>query len=763
MSVLPPLARRQLSRRRRLWRGLRTATPPLILAALWCAGAPAPAEALPVEQLGAGVVESLAEVERRERENPPPRADATPHWRVFHCRGSCPAASGRQVAVNALGARELGIRFRGPVLLQGAYFAAQGGPRSHATAVQFIGYRDGTEVGRSSKLSPLLATPQWLAAELPPIDRVVIHADGPALTHAWYALDDLTFSPLHDIAGGVSSGPRVVTFDDLPHKTELTNTGYHGLVWETGESSIAPDGLASFTPPAPAESFADIEAALFEPLNEPMMGGFSAARQTAADGGGTAPDLAGQFPGLRLFDVSTSIVPDSMGAVGPNHFIQPINSGFAIFNKEGTQRLSATRLDSFFGVRIGDPRAVFDQHSGRYIIIASDFSTRIYFAISLTDNPLGPWYKNSFVASSGPDAGNFPDYPTLGVDARAIYVAATMYPRLAPALFVIDKAPLLTTPPAPLPTVSAFRNYGFSFVSQLAHVYGDPGAGYFVELTGLFAYISRIDPPASNPTRVPLGRIPITRYQLPFAAQARDSDGVWLIDDRAMMAVYRNGSLWTCRHVQINPFPNQQIGIAWYEFDVATMTLRQSGLLLDPARQYYYPSLMVNDEGDVVMAFSGSSPSEYIGAWITGRRATDPPGEMAPPRQLQPGAAPYTRLDPSGLNRWGDYSYTTLDPSDQCSFYTVQEYVHANNVWGTVIGRAVYPNACRRPGDLNCDRQIDFGDLDGFTTALLGRATYRAAFPDCRWLNADVDADGAVTFGDIDGFIACLIDPGVCR
>lgn len=53
------------------------------------------------------------------------------------------------------------------------------------------------------------------------------------------------------------------------------------------------------------------------------------------------------------------------------------------------------------------------------------------------------------------------------------------------------------------------------------------------------------------------------------------------------------------------------------------------------------------------------------------------------PFQLQAGAATYVRRDSEGENRWGDYSATTLDPSDPNSFWTIQEYASAANEWST--------------------------------------------------------------------------------
>ena len=60
------------------------------------------------------------------------------------------------------------------------------------------------------------------------------------------------------------------------------------------------------------------------------------------------------------------------------------------------------------------------------------------------------------------------------------------------------------------------------------------------------------------------------------------------------------------------------------------------------------------------------------------------------------------------------------------------------------------------PGDLNCDSNVDFDDINPFVLALSGRAAYEAVYPDCNWLNGDCDEDGDVDFDDIDPFVAIL-------
>ncbi|MCK4342170.1 MAG: hypothetical protein KAY37_10670 [Phycisphaerae bacterium] len=59
-------------------------------------------------------------------------------------------------------------------------------------------------------------------------------------------------------------------------------------------------------------------------------------------------------------------------------------------------------------------------------------------------------------------------------------------------------------------------------------------------------------------------------------------------------------------------------------------------------------------------------------------------------------------------------------------------------------------------GDMNCDRQLDWRDIDPFTLALVGEAVYCEKYPDCNWLNADCNYDGDVTWADIDPFLQLI-------
>jgi fluoride ion exporter CrcB/FEX len=60
---------------------------------------------------------------------------------------------------------------------------------------------------------------------------------------------------------------------------------------------------------------------------------------------------------------------------------------------------------------------------------------------------------------------------------------------------------------------------------------------------------------------------------------------------------------------------NGSVALRWFDINVATNTLRQSGLIADQELSFYYGSIAVNDFGDVVIGFTGSGPSQFASAY----------------------------------------------------------------------------------------------------------------------------------------------------
>jgi hypothetical protein len=66
------------------------------------------------------------------------------------------------------------------------------------------------------------------------------------------------------------------------------------------------------------------------------------------------------------------------------------------------------------------------------------------------------------------------------------------------------------------------------------------------------------------------------------------------------------------------------------------------------------------------------------------------------------------------------------------------------------------PDECDGLGDLNCDDDVSFNDIDPFVLALTDPESYQVAYPECDILRADTDGDGAITLDDIDPFVTLL-------
>jgi len=61
-----------------------------------------------------------------------------------------------------------------------------------------------------------------------------------------------------------------------------------------------------------------------------------------------------------------------------------------------------------------------------------------------------------------------------------------------------------------------------------------------------------------------------------------------------------------------------------------------------------------------------------------------------------------------------------------------------------------------RPGDVNCDGLVDFGDINPFVLLLSNPALWKDRYPGCPFLNGDVNQDGEVNMGDINPFVTLL-------
>ncbi len=629
---------------------------------------------------GPSYIESMDDVIARDRLAPVPENDKDRKageqgvWLVPSLGATTLPHSGPHNVVNKWGDTRMGIAFPQPVDVQGAYFAGQAARGAWTTGIRVFGYRSGQLAQETEWFNDIGAEPHWMAMNLSGVDRIEIVSVPVLNGGGWYGMDDLTYT-----VAAADGTPQmvVVSFDDLPYDTKLTGTSYAGLTWEHGSGDFASEEGVHGPQVPPG----------FERQLTPGAGAETVVSGTRA----TAPSLIGQFQGVLRGDAgSMSYPPDTIGAVGPNHFVETVNRNFAVYDKFTGAQLTNILLGSFLPGSNGDPRVLYDQHSGRWIVLVTDFNATATFflAVSITNNPMGNWFKTSFVTAQGGDVGRWPDYPTLGVDSHGIYSAAYMVPA-GMTIFAIDKAPLVGPTPY-LGTVTAFRNLPWEGAIQPAHTFGTPSGEYLVSWSSSAALrVRRVNPPLTGPTLTEVGTIAVSSFSAAADAPALGSyTNLDTVDERLMMSMYRAGSLWCAHTISVDP-TTHRAGCRWYQLDPVALTVVQWGNVADSSLWYFFPSIMVNDVGDAVMGFTGSNAGQWAGCYFTGRKASDPLGQMATPVQYKPGTGPQNNIDGYGRNRWGDYSYTTLDPTDEMTFYTIQEYGHSTDIWGTYVGLLV--------------------------------------------------------------------------
>jgi hypothetical protein len=93
-------------------------------------------------------------------------------------------------------------------------------------------------------------------------------------------------------------------------------------------------------------------------------------------------------------------------------------------------------------------------------------------------------------------------------------------------------------------------------------------------------------------------------------------------------------------------------------------------------------TICTDEAGNIALGYSGASEFLYPGLYLTGRRNSDPLGDM-PVEEYTLAAGEQSH---QGDNRWGDYSNMSVDPEDGRTFWFTGEYQPAGAPWGTRIG-----------------------------------------------------------------------------
>ena len=450
--------------------------------------------------------------------------------------------------------------------------------------------------------------------------------------------------------------------------------------------------------------------------------------------------------------------PDGAIAVGPAHIVEAVNTALSVWTKTYDQsgRLSAVTaaavavdLNAFLGQNQGclsgtnsfaglvsDPSVDYDAAGNRFMVSMISFDplfqrSALCVAVTQAGDPTASWYVYAFSISPAASLLDFPRavfgsdgqlYVTgnlfqLDRQGNATFVSARVYAFKTTDLYTgLDTTPQIATvgndPQTDLPADSltparAVGVTGMYFVSAANPT--SPATGSAITLwkwsdpfgSNVFTRQGFVTVP--DYTQPPPG---IQQGSFPPGVTDCDQSGAACIetnDTRNLTAYWSGGTVWAAHSMGCLQGGAPAACVGWYQLgnlDSAPTLLRQ-GTVDNPAtpgRHRYFPSLAADQNGNVVLGYGYSSPTEFPGVAYT---TISPTGEVGGETVLKTGQATFQST------RYGDYASTALDPHDNLTIWHIQEYAKSETAWGTWIsatqigGTPVPPSLSVTPASQN--------------------------------------------------------------
>jgi hypothetical protein len=403
----------------------------------------------------------------------------------------------------------------------------------------------------------------------------------------------------------------------------------------------------------------------------------------------------------------------------------------------------------------GDPFVMYDHLADRWVI--SDFAfpafpgTSFWQCVGVSQSPdpvAGPWVLYAIQTDSTVPA-ELGDYPKFAMwdsggspAQNAYFFTVNLF--TSPTTFVgvrafaLDRASMLSGGPAnaiafTVPLTGVGNSY--SFVPATFRTGDPPPAGRDemllaidspatggVTLTQVHARFFHVDfgTPAnstlgSGTDHTPNAEITVTGFVDAFTntagftivPQQGTTQHVDTLGDKIMTpVVYQNlsgtESLWASGTVCTDANCTVQTGVRWYQFNVtggtfpSTPVQQQTWTNGSDGLYRFMPSIAVDAAGNAAIAYSTSSSTAFPGIRYAGRLVGDPSNDL--------GQGENTMFNGTGSEsdtngRWGDYTMTTIDPSDGMSFWHVNQYEATTGSfnWHTRIGKFQFAAASPTP------------------------------------------------------------------
>jgi hypothetical protein len=386
-------------------------------------------------------------------------------------------------------------------------------------------------------------------------------------------------------------------------------------------------------------------------------------------------------------------IPDTQGAVGPNHVVDFDALNFVVHDKKTGNILVKKTQQKFWASvepvntlghrKPWDPRFLYEPNSKRWIGIMAD-DGRGYLAVSTSSDPTKPW-KGVLLPMPEADLGF-----KAGVDKNGFYATYanpagrdihTIHDCIA-----IPKEDLIAPGGPILTNLSTFQklehdSYPATDLNPqkapedpeviLNKEFGDDCSQlYMYKITwqGKKASIS-------EKQTIPFNKKYRSSWTTVKAATApQPAPGLTIRAPRRTISVFQQGdSVYQCNNAKRTDESNW--GILWCQVRVSDGKLLQEGLVDDPNCDYLVPALAVDKDGNVGIGCTRTSATEFPSVYVMVHGAGDKPGTMRTPVLAVPGTTYYRPANPTRYGaQFGNYSQTTIDPSNPSVFWTCQQY-----------------------------------------------------------------------------------------
>lgn len=489
--------------------------------------------------------------------------------------------------------------------------------------------------------------------------------------------------------------------------------------------SFIPNGKAKYTEPTDGLPQPYIPSPIYQnriqvPSPGPVLN-YQAAPDEAV-GGGTSG--------------SYTIPPDTYGAVGLDKVMITVNNNYKILNKNTGAQLSLVGMNSFWSA-LGadatstfDPRTVYDPYNNRWIVSAvaqgSSVNSRLLFGISQTHDPEGNY--TLFAFDPDPSATTvWADYPTMGFNKNWVAISLNMF-TISGGTFNDSRLVVLDYPALLAGTATATFVTGIGQSTlHFAETYSSTentlyGVSHIGSATATYRFHTITGTPAAPVVSIGASNLLRTgggwlqpSYVTNPAPQTCVSGCPGVLktldvgDSRVSgNLVFRNSFLWYSQTVGLPAGTATRMGAQWTKINTSGAYVDGGRVEVPTATNangehwYTYPSLAVNSSNDMLMGFSKTESDGYAGAAYAFRYSADAAGTMQDPVVYKDGEDYYDKDFGGARVRWGDYSHTVVDPLDDASFWTIQEYAKLRAApsvggstakWGTWVAK-VSPNAC---------------------------------------------------------------------